>query len=207
MAIAGKKALIKVTGSSIAMTDEATSTTDDQTYQIDDTTKRVWCRTCTITVEEDGSPTGENYTINRLTGTITFATVDVGRGTITVTGEYLPLSNAAESYEYSYALEATNLDSTTFGNEFMARTQGLIDITGSISEFREVTSIFLDDLLSGNPIVLEIYSDSSNVPDLKVWALLMTDETSATVDALVEESLDWEGTHDSDSRVVSVNNT
>lgn len=203
MALAGKRAQIKVSGVAVVFTDETTSTTDDISYQIDDVLKRVWCRTCTIVVEDGGVPTVEDYVINRLTGTVTFEVVDATR-VITVTGEYLPMSVAAECFDYSYTIDASNQDSTEFGDEYIDRTQGLLDFSGSLSKFYNISNFFVDELLSGTPFVVEFFSNSSVSADIKAWVLIASDDISASVDGLVEEGIDIEGTNDADGRAVSI---
>lgn len=205
MAIAGKKALVKVSSDSISFSAETFSTTDDKTYTIDDTTKNLWCSDCTITVYEDSSVTTEDYEINRLTGEIIFATVDGTRGAITADGEYLPLSIALESYDYTYSLSANNVNKNSFGDNFTKRTQTLIDVSGSLVRFYQVDSYFINSLLSNKSVIIELYSDSSNDYDIRIRALLSTNEVSAVVDGLVEESIDFEGTHDNENRVISAN--
>jgi hypothetical protein len=78
-ALAGKKALVKISGTATAMTAEATTTTDDQNYQITDTAKRILPLDATIVVDDNGTPTVESYTLNRLNGTVTFARPNHGR--------------------------------------------------------------------------------------------------------------------------------
>src|SRR4051812_21765948 len=93
--IAGRKALVKVTGAPVAFAGEATTDSGDhQTYQITNAAKRVWDRATTLVVKVAAVVTVESYTFNRLTGKVTFATVNAGRGAVTLDGAYLPLSVA-----------------------------------------------------------------------------------------------------------------
>lgn len=266
MALAGRKAQVKISGTATTFTGETTTTTDDQIYQIDDTTKRVWDRTATITVYEfdrtelaevgtdsttivitghglnnndlifnstrsaarvvtvvdantlsvsavtgqtDGDSidlfpvTTENFGVNRLTGTIKFQTADATRGNVRVTGQFLPMSNVTEAFEYSYSITATNEDATIFGNTFIAREQALDDFTGSISDFF-TDSTLADHLRNADFLVLELFADSSVDADIKAWVLFSTDTISQAVDTLVDESIDFEGTQDQEDRTVSL---
>lgn len=203
MAIAGKKAQVKVSGDPLSFSGESFSTTDDQNYQIDDAAKRVWCRNCTITVYEDGAETTEDYSLNRLTGVITFASADGTRGTITADGQYLPMSVAAEAYDYTYTIDSDNAEDNAFGDEFISRVQTLKDISGSISRWYKLDSYYYDALTSGEPVVIELYADEGSTFELRIWGLLATDEITAAVDGLVEEAVDFEGTHDDDNRALS----
>lgn len=208
MALAGKKARVRASGDSVSFTDESFSTTDDQNYTIDDEDKLIWDRTAEITVYEDGVETTEDYEINRLTGTITFDTVNATRGDITADGDYLPLQTVAEAYEYNYTLEGANSDSTSFGSDFINREQTLLDISGDISRWYELDDYFTDILLSGDPFIVEFYSfyEENNggvEPDIRAWIILNSDEISAVVDGLIEESVSFEGTNDIDDNTVA----
>lgn len=198
--IAGKKAKVLAYGSSIPFVDEATTTSDNMCYQITDTIKRVWCRNCTITVKDGGSPTAESFTVDRLTGRVMFATS--AARTITVSGEYLPTHTVGEAFEYTFTLSADNADSTVFGEEFINRTQALKDFSASITQFYG-DDYFFDKWRLDGEYVLEFYADGTTNPIVRAWTKISSDEPSAAVDALVEESIDFEGTTDADARAVS----
>lgn len=206
LALAGKKATIKATTEGLTFEGETFTTEDDQSYTIDDDFKKVWDREAEITVYEDGVETEEDFTVNRLTGTITFENEDSTRGNITADGEYLPLQIIADAYEYDYSLEADNVEDTSFGSEYVSREQTLLDISGDISRWYELDDYFTDILLSGEPFVVEFYSfyeeEEPSEPDIRAWILLDTDEISAVVDGLVEEDVSFEGTNDIDGNVV-----
>lgn len=198
---AGKKAKILVYGSSIAFTDEATITTDNTTYQITNINKRIWYQNGTITVKNGGVATIESYTLDRLTGRITFTT-STSR-TITVSGEYLPTASVGQAYEYTWTCSGDNLDATYFGNEFIVRKQGLKDFSANISKFYDTDNYFFNKLQTDGQYVLEFYSLGSSTPDIRAWTKISNDEDSGSVDALNEESIDFEGVNDADNRSIS----
>lgn len=204
MAIIGRKALVKVSGTSTAMTAEATTNTgDNKTYQITATAKRVIDPTATITVKVGGITTAESYTLNRLVGKITFALVDAGRAAVTVDGNYLPMSNAAQAKEYSWTLEAENAEDTEFQDVWKTRVQALLNFSGSLGKWY-VDGYFIDALRNDDIKMLEIYADNSVNPDVRAWVRLTSAVGSASVDGLVEKSIDFEGVFDNDRRVVAV---
>lgn len=202
MAIAGKKAKLVSYSSPIVFSGELTNTTDDMVYQIINSSKRIWCRDCSIIVLDGGIPTTEDYIINRLEGAVIFDSVAIRD--ITVTGEYLAKNDVLEAYEYSYTLEASNEDCTTFESEFVKRKQTLKDISATIERFYESSLYFLNNLLSDTDLVINFYSDASSNPDVKAWVKIANVEDSASVDGLVEESLELEGNTDLEKRCVSV---
>lgn len=201
MALAGKKAKILAYSAAVSMTAEATTATGDTVYQITDTTKRILCKTCTITVKDGGSPTVETYTLDRLTGRVTFGSAVVR--VITIDGFYLPVTTVANAYEYTWTCSADNADDTTFEASFIDRKQTIKDFAASISQFYDVSNYFYDLLQGDGQFVLEFYSVGTSSPDVRAWAKIASDEISGAVDGLVEESLDFEGTNDADNRAVS----
>lgn len=208
MALAGKKALIKGSGGSLTFEDETFSTEDNKNYLIDDENKQVWDRTAEIKVYEDGTETTEEFKVNRLIGSIIFKDEDVGRGTITADGEYLPMQVIAEAFEYNYTLSADNVEKNAFANEYIKREQTILDITGNISRWYELDHYFSDILLEDEGVFfVEFYSfyeeEEAEEPDILAWIKLNTDEISGVVDGLVEENVSFEGTHDIDNRTAT----
>ncbi|ATW27947.1 hypothetical protein [Candidatus Formimonas warabiya] len=195
MAYAGKKALVKIPGTAVAFTDEATTTSDNKSYQITNTTKRVWHKTAAVTVEVNGTVTGEQYTLNRLNGTVTFSVANGSRGTVTVTGQYLPMSAAAEAHEWKLTMEAENLEVTPFQAVYRTKIQGLKGASGSISQWNVIDRYYYNALVGGNPLVLELYPQDTLTP-LKIWAVLNSDELSAALDAAQDEAVSFESTED-----------
>jgi hypothetical protein len=203
MAYAGKKALVKVSGNPVAFTNEATTANADLTvYQITDTTKRVWDRTAPITVErstDDGAtwvtldPETDGYKLSRLDGSVVFDAAQAAGTLIRVSGDYLPMSTAAECYEWSSNITGGTIDVTKFQAEWSEKIQGLKSAEGSLSRWWDIDTYFTDALISGNPIVIELYAQDDLEPD-KIWAILTSDEMSAAVDGAVEDAVSFEST-------------
>src|SRR4051812_25153572 len=113
---AGKLGLVKLGGTPTAFTNEATTATvANKVYQIANTAKRVWSPTATITVKDGGvavNAVTDPYTINRLTGKVTFAATTAR--VITISGTYLPMLTIAKAKSITYDRGAELLDDTTF---------------------------------------------------------------------------------------------
>ncbi|WLD92643.1 hypothetical protein [Alkalihalobacillus sp. AL-G] len=209
MATAGYRAQVNVSGSPVAFTNESTTANMTNTiYQINDPQKRVLAREAAITVEEssDGvtwqvvDPTV--YTLNRLNGSVEFPNGTTAQ--VRLSGEYLPMSKAAEAHEYTYTLEADNQDVPLFGSPNNRRSQGLRDVTGSLTNWYETNSIFQNAIMNNQTFVIDFYSDTAKAePDLRVWALISSDEASAEVDGMVEEDVEFEGTTDMEGRMMT----
>jgi hypothetical protein len=202
MAKAGYVCSLKVTGEPITLLDEAASTSDDQTYTITDALKRVLDPDADITVEDGGVTVTSGYTINRLKGTVTFDTVSAGR-VITLSGKYLPVMEVAEASEFSYSLEADNQTKPTFNNMWQKRIQGLLDFSAELTQWYVTNFTVFNDALQDGRILLVEFSIDGEV-DIRAWALPASDEVSASVDGVVEESLELEGTQDKEGRTVAI---
>jgi hypothetical protein len=199
--LAGKNAKVNAYGSEIIITAEPTTSTDNQNYQVTTAAHRVLSRTTTIVVKNAGVPTTEVYTLDRLSGRVSFTTSTAR--TITIDGGYLPLVLVTSAHEYNYSLGGKNEDSTIFGNQFVDRTQGIKDIEGSISKFYDTSNYFYNKLITDINFVIEFYADSSGAADIRAWAKIKKANPSAKVDGLVDESIDFEGNGDQDKRCVS----
>jgi|GEM_PF-1237581 len=211
MAIAGRKALVRVSGAPVAISNEATTTdAGRRIFTITNAAYRVWDRNAAVSVTR--SPDGTTftavpateYTVNRLAGTVTFAAAQAAGVQIRVSTSYLPLATAAEAKEFSYTFTGNNLDASTLGSAFVLRQQGQRDITGSLSMWTTADRTFEDALTADQPVVLEFYNDSGASADFRVWALVNSDEISAAVDGLAETAVEWEGTQDAEGRITSL---
>jgi hypothetical protein len=209
MALSGHKIELNITGAAIALTDEACTEVSGTVFQITDTAKRVLDPTATFTVDVDAVPEpAANWTLNRLTGTITFTSSQTG-STVTIDGTgYLPLSAAGEANSISISNSANNADVTTFASAqasggYVKRLQQLKDVSIEIGGFY-VDETFFDDLVAGNLVVVEFWTDYGNSdPDIRAWMLPSADNLSASADAPVEESLSFEGAQDAEGNVIA----
>lgn len=201
MAIPGYKCLVKVSGDPLTLTDEpTTASVDFITYQITDTSKRVLHPTGAITVKVNAIEVTSGYTLNRLFGKVIFDSALLETDTVTVSGQYLPLSIAAEAYELSYSIQATNADATRFQDTWTKRKQTNLDASGSFQQWY-LTADMAEALMAGNPIVVEY--QVNNQIDLRAWALLTSTEPSAQAKEIQTENIQWEGTADANGRVIS----
>ena len=199
--LAGKKAKINIYGSSVSFVDESTSTNDNITYQIDDDDKNVWSKNGDIVVEDGGVVVSSGYVLDRLSGKVIFDSADIR--VITVSGDYLALGVLGCAYEYDYSIDGDNQESTCFESEYIGREQGLLDLSVSISKFYDVNHFLIDELVSDSDFVIELFSDGSSDFDIRCWCKLSSDNPSARVDGLVDESIDFKGYWYINCRVIS----
>jgi len=123
--------VIKTAGiSTVFSTSETFSNVSGSIYQIDDSDKRIWDRTVVPVVYLDGS-TSTPTAIDYLFGTITMAST----GTITASGNYLPMSVKSGFNSHSISESSDVLDITTFDNSsgYNRRQNGINDVTIELS--------------------------------------------------------------------------
>jgi len=191
MALQGHKALVKVAGTPITTTAEPTTTSDDKNYQITNTAKQIIAYTSTPIVYDDGVLTTEAYTVNKVDGLVTFATVDAIRGPITFDYSYVPMNQAAEAHEFSYTANAELLDKTPFLSEWLVKEQGLKSGSGSISDFDVIDNYFADSLVAGTVVVIELYP-ASTINPIRAFGVLATTEIAAAVAGIQDTSVSFE---------------
>lgn len=189
--IPGKKAEIKISGSPIDFNDEAMTTTDNLIYKIDDETKRVWDYKTDPVVKVDTVIVTTGYSVVKLSGQIGFD-ADPG-GVVTVSGKYVTLTAVATANEYDYSLENDFEDITPFKSEYKKKKVVMSGMTGSVGKFRELDNYFIDQLISGDPVVIEFYVDEVEDP-VRVFALLDSDEIAAAANGIQSEKISFVST-------------
>lgn len=185
----GFNSLIKATSSPITFTDEETITTDNLSYQITDTSKRLWDIQTDVVVKDGGIETTEDYSINYLTGTVTFETATTR--TITVSGAFVTASDVASGKSFSFNGVNDVQDSTVFQLQDRTFESGLISATGEIERFFITDSFFIDQLFDGDIKLIEFYPDSDGQP-ISFYALVSSDEIDVTVGELIMESISFQ---------------
>jgi hypothetical protein len=197
----GRLCVVKVSGEAVAFTDEATTNTGNISYRITNATKRVWASGVSVVVKAAGTPVNpalDPYTINRLAGTVVFDSADAGRGAVTVSGSYLPLTTVGDAKTFSYGLSLGTIPANVFGDTAVASIAGLVDVSGTVGKFTG-DSYFTDALLAAEAVVLE-FATSGAGPDMRARAVLDADQIQAAVDGAIEESVNFVGATDDEGR-------
>lgn len=201
----GRQALIKASGTATAMTDEATTDVGGTytDYQITNTAKRIISPYGTVVVEVDSvAADTADYTVNRLTGTVTFGVALAGTEVVTVTADYLPLTTIADASEWSLDISNNSEDASVLGDTWMKRDNTLGDVSGNLSRFH-VDNTFLSKLTAQSVVLLEFYVQDSSTPEARAWAYLTGIATDPQATSLITESMDWVGTIDLEGRSIA----
>lgn len=206
--IAGRKSVVKVMGTPTALTTEPTASAGDNlNYQIANVAKRVLDPTAAITVLVGGSPVAATtYTLDRLTGRVTFAVALVR--TVTITGTYVPTNVAARSNAYDLTMSAPSMDDTdwdtaTTDGGFTRKQRGMAEASGTISGKFDINNTFRTNFINDDLVLLEFFPDASGVHDAICWAKLSNFALDAKTNEVIGQSIGFFGAADADGRVLS----
>lgn len=200
--IHGVDTSILVSGTGLSMTDEATTNTTGNVFQITNAAKRLLDPEAAVVVEVGGVAADPgDYELDRLFGRVTFDSAP--GGAVTVTGTYLPVAAVGTATSFGISRKATNQETTPLGaaGRAVTRQQTMKDVSGSIGRFDEADDLFVDALLSGATIAVQL--NLNGAPHRRMWALLDSTDTDGEADGLLEEGIEWSGTTDADGRVYS----
>ena len=190
MAIRGYKALVKAQSSAVAMTDEATTMSGTNTiYTITNAAKRTLDIDTPIIVKVGGSPVTTGFTIDYLSGIVTFATASVR--TVTVTGAYVALTTITEAKGFSVTLTRDALDVTRFQQEFREYDAGLLSGTAELTSNYLVASPFFALLIAGSRKVIEYYPNDNLTP-IRFYGVITTSDLVAPVEGIIEENISFQ---------------
>lgn len=206
-ATAGKFIRLKMSGAAVAFTNEATTDAGDhKSYQITNPAKRVFDPAIAVVVQRStdggvswGAAVGA-YTLNRLSGTVTFASANGVSDQIRfASGSYLPMTTIAEGKSFSFSAKANYADDTAFGDTEIVRVQTQRMASGAIGMWW-LDSSFLTLFLAGAQLVAEVAMASGSTPIVRAWALLTERSHDVAIAGLQEEPLSFEATQDADGR-------
>lgn len=185
--LAGKSAIIKVSGTPTTLAEEALSHVTDTTWQISTSSKQVITYDSTPTLEmDDGLGGWEDISyssVDKLQGIFTFS----GDGyadteTIRVkAGNYLPLSTATYAHEFSYTRGVELMEVNKFGDDYKTRLAGTKFASGTLSQWDTTDEYYADALVAGDPVVIEFLYETGADP-IRCFALLESSEMTAAID-------------------------
>lgn len=213
MAVAGRKASVRVTGAAVALNLEPCTDVGGTgtLIQVTNSLKRVQDRTTGWTLYRDAVAWAGSFAgpvagdvINRLNGSVALGGTPGGAGHAwTFTSAYLPLATVIEGKSWMYELSSSNLPKAQFLDIWQSRVMGLRDGKGKIGLWKTTDESLVNMVLAGSPIVVEFFDDLSLTADLRMWA----QPTKAAFDALVANAVnhDWEfdGTTDVEGRMAT----
>ncbi len=190
----GRLVVIKVSGNPTNLSGEELVHVDDNTWQIETPAKRVIDPDAPFELEIDDSGWEDlpYESVDKLSGTVTFAgdgyadTEDIRVKTTNPTAKYLPMSDAAYAYSYTYNRGVDLMEVNKFRDTHKSRIPGQKFASGTLSQWDVVDDYFRDALTDGSPVVLEMRSDEGEAPQ-RYWALVESAEMTAAIDSPQEQ--------------------
>lgn len=195
---AGYVAKIMRAGSPTGMVDEAMSLVSGKTYQITAATKRVLDRTDTFVVEDNNlAVSGANIeSIDHLLGRVTFVSGYTPTTPITITGDYLPMTQVARGKTFTLTQTATPIDDTDFdsaqGNDghrtwIYGLKQAALEIGGIFAS----SNAFQALVAARAELIIEINPDGNQKSLARGYFKPMSQGQSGDVGALEEETISF----------------
>lgn len=185
---AGYSAVVRMSGTSTAMTGEAATLVSGTTYQINNTAKRIWNPDATFIVYDGVTPVVPT-SFDDLFGTVTLPSAPAGA--VTITGAYLPVFEIAGAHSWSANMVQELLDSTPFkttdtyrrktpalkaaSGDIAVYDSGLSTLTGADFSAVTFTGTGVDDMTAGGTftgaqtLVYTVTVDLLGPPDKFFW--------------------------------------
>lgn len=168
--VAGYNVVLKKTGTSTAMTDEAMSLVSGKTYRITNAAHRVIDPEVAVVVEDGGTPVDAEDILNidYVGGTVTFVGGYTVGGSVTIaTGNYLPTGAFGCSRSFTLTQSTAEIDSTCYefaqANEGMRRFEGgLKTVSLEVGGIYQAATDWYEIMKARNPLTIEIDLDASN---------------------------------------------
>lgn len=189
---AGKLAKVRKSGTSTAFSAEATTASEGYTiYKITNEAKRILDRSVIPTIYKDGGEVSSGFTIDYLLGKVIFTVANGAAEVITLDGKYMPMADIADGHEYEVSFNANLIPAPVFGSEYNKNVQGDKNISGSISEWVTTEFYFVDKLIAGEMVVIELYPQADQTP-IKFWAVINSDALKAAASGEQDQSVSFE---------------
>ena len=188
--LAGKSAIIKVSGTATSLSGEGLTRISDTEWQITTATKQVIDRSVNPTLEIDNGSGWDTITytsVDKLSGKFTFAapgydaTETIRVKTTSPVAKYLPMSTATYAHDFSYNRGVELMEVNKFGDDYKTRLAGTKFASGTLSQWDVTSDYYKDALTAGDPVVIEFLSETGADP-IRVWAFLESVEMQAAID-------------------------
>jgi hypothetical protein len=194
-------AQVKISGTAVVTTGEATTSLGGGQYQITNTAKRVLDPSVAVVVKDTGTPVSSTlWSIDKLFGVVTFSGY-TPTGAVTVDASYLPTATIAECRALNIKTSADLADVSVLESQGKKKQATLIDFEGSLDRL----AIPLDDLdavtggtqsvdslmKSGTPKLLDVLFTAG--ARFRGWVLFSGYDVKSEVAGVVTVSVKFNG--------------
>lgn len=199
MSAAGHLARIYISGTSTSFTGEAFTGSGAGPYTISDFDKNAWDYDTVPTFYDNAVAinAADILSIDYLFGKVTFTGSKTGP--ITADGDYFPLYSIANAHDTSMDFSRDIQEDTEFGDTAKSKCPTLVDLSVSFSLYG-VLDVDLDTtgderklhdvLINGTEILYSFAPKGAETEVYRAWLQIESESVSATVDGLVEGTVD-----------------
>ncbi len=198
-ALTGKVARIRVTAAAATSStnNAADLSTDGVTLPITSTGKRHWPNgTTSVKVAIGGTQTTDAFSINPVSGIVTFSTPHSTASVYTIDAESLTASYVGQGQSWQVKTDVDMRDHTAFSTttadaQWRTMNPGLIGGTVTIDRFWASTTgpAFFDRLAAEQETLIELWQDSASRSKLEGFAYVSGDGFDVPVDGDAGESV------------------
>ena len=184
---------VKKSGTSTAFTDEAMSLVSGNTFKIDDSVKEIFDRDATFTFEDNAVaiPEGDIDSIDYLAGTVTFTSSK--SGPITVTGNYIPVTQAlcvsSGSLDFSKSLVEDSNIKNIGANGWKSRNSTLKDLSISLTSFNDLQKVVANHIFNREVVLVEITLGFNDPQLIRGWFVVESNNWTGGVTDLEGEEI------------------
>lgn len=200
MPLKGHATTLKISGTAVAVTGEATTSLGSSRWQVTSTARRIMDPSVAVVVKDGGTPVSSAlYSLDYLFGIVTFSGYTPS-GAVTFDFSYLPVQTITEVRNFSFSFGGDLQDVTTYDSAgAKQKLAALIDGSGSF-EFLSLRSADVDSGTGGTqsldtyfaaatPKLLEANFGGTY---LRAWVVTEGLESSAEVAGLVVHSANFQ---------------
>lgn len=192
---AGYVATLKQGGTPVALSAEAMSLVSGKTYQITSATKRLINHLVAVTVLDNAVAVdaADIETIDYVNGRVTFDSAYTPTGSITITGEYVPLADLAKAQSFTLtqnaeAIDETDLATAKANGGYRVFRPGLRTVSLEVGGFYDEASALWEVLDAREDIIIEINPDGAGLSRARGIFKMVSRSQSGDVGALEEET-------------------
>jgi predicted secreted protein len=168
---------------------------DDSTVEFTHANEYVIPYSETVEVDSTEQTRNKDYTINYITGKITFESAPAsGTDNISVDYDYYTISEVGGFFSWTINKNADTLESTSFDSSGeRTYVAGLTDWDGSASKYWASDKTFHDFVGEDDIIIVFYVDDVTNNYRYEGYGVVNSKSVDTSVDSLIEESIDIQG--------------
>jgi hypothetical protein len=186
--------LVQTADPAVSFTDEATTASSSyKRYKITNSTKRYWDKNILVTVKKNSVVQTSGFTVEYAGGVIVFDSSLNPGDTVTVSGKYVTVSQAAGFFNWSVQTAVKTLETTCFeSNEWSEYVIGEKSWKGSAEKFWVTDNAFISKI--GTEVILALYTDFGTPKTrFEGYGIIETGNITIPTNELIKEKISFTG--------------